>query len=238
MRQTFGPRTAPGSTWTTPFDTTEVRWFATGTLPGSVSKWFRDSGPAPIVETRRDTYWMQASHDVGLKSRNNGPLEIKLCLSRSGDFDLGEGILGHIEEWRKAPLKTLHEVNGSAHWRWSEVHKRVVTRTYGPDVNGRLVPIVTTDLPPTGCDIELATVSVGDTLAWTFAFEAWGPRERRLELLDGSWRAFRQNASLPPIELGRLGISAGYPEWLATVAWQGEVLEGAPAGRSTPLRAC
>jgi hypothetical protein len=180
---------------------------------------------------------MHASHDIGLKSRNNGPLEVKLCQSRGGDFDLSEGMLGHIEEWRKVPLKTLREISGSARWRWSAVHKRVVTRTFGPDVNDRLVPIVATDLPPRGCGIELATISVGDVRAWTFAFEAWGPQEGRLELLEQSWRAFRQKASPPPIELGRIERSAGYPEWLATVAWQGKALADAANGPfHTPVR--
>ena len=55
-----------------------------------------------------------------------------------------------------------------------------------------------------------------------------GPQDRRLELLEGSWRAFRQTELPLPIELGRLERTAGYPEWLATVAWQGLVPASGP----------
>lgn len=222
------------STEPAPQDTTEVRWFGSGAIPASVREWFSDPAHPASVELRRDAYWMQASHDIGLKSRDNGPLEIKLRRGSRGNFEVIEGVPGRIEEWRKVPVVMPLGIDSIGNWRWSEVHKRVATTTFVPDSSGGVVPIHHPHLAPAGCDVELAAVKVDDTAAWTFAFEAWGPADERLGLLERSWEALCRLGSPVPMELGRLEQTAGYPEWLATVAWAGEVFGDAP-GPTGPL---
>lgn len=82
------------------FDTTEVRWFAAGSLPASYVEWFSSSGGATL-EVRRDCCLVDPSHDIGRKRRNDGPFEIKIRMGSTSIVGLWEGLRGRLERWQK-----------------------------------------------------------------------------------------------------------------------------------------
>ncbi|PWG75004.1 hypothetical protein DF186_14965, partial [Enterococcus hirae] len=66
-----------------------------------------------------------------------------------------------------------------------------------------------------GCDVEIAEVTVDTRRWWTLAFAAFGPEATRSDALLASWQTLSADAPGP----GRLGSdeirAMGYPEWLA-----------------------
>ena len=207
-----GIRAAAGSS----FDTTEVRWFASGALLPSFIEWFTNGGRAGILEIRYDVYRAGHSSDIGLKQRDHGPLEAKLRRGMNGTVHLGGDVYGRIEEWQKvrtADLSDGEDVGG----RWIEVHKVVVTRTFELGEDG-VVEVEHRDLDVPGCDVEIASIEVDGTMAWTFALEAWGPDGIRRAVLEGALAEFvARSRRFPPSFLSSLGPDIGYPEWLARV---------------------
>lgn len=201
----------------TPFDTTEVRWFSSGALPTAYGDWFSNPGGSAIVEIRCDNYWVDGSHSSGLKRRGHGPLEVKIRRESTGFVDLGDGVRGRIEEWRKVRPAEPPSANLSKPGQWCQVHKVVLTRTYGIDSAGNVRPLDQSDLRTEGCDIELASVAVAGTEAWTFALESWGPQEERRGMLPRALEALVQSSPLPPQFHHDLDHDMGYPEWLATI---------------------
>lgn len=206
-------------------DTAEVRWFAAGALPPSFVEWFSDMGRSAIVETRSDRYRVGDTPGIGLKRRDYGPLELKIRRGSSGVLSIGGGVHGSIEEWRKTGVV---EPSGSPRdmgWQWSEVEKVVLTRTFAMDGRGAVDEVIGSDPQSPTCDIELASVVVGETVAWTFAFEAWGPREARHRILDGSLAALTSQSSPIPYRLvAALRLNMSYPEWLASTVWSDRVV--------------
>jgi hypothetical protein len=192
------------------FDTSEVRWFADGVLPPSLVAWFA-SGPTS-VEIRCDRYWVDGSPDFGLKRRGGGQLELKLRCDASDAIALGVGLHGRIEEWRK--FSPIAEEHAPSEGSWVEVEKLVQTRSYHRYADGPLSVMDRPDLSTTGCEIELAAVTVGELKAWTFAFEAWGEGDLRRATLRAAMAALVSESPLPRELLAGLGPDAGYPAWL------------------------
>lgn len=192
-------------------DTTEVRWFAAGSLPDSLVDWFIRSGRATL-EVRHDSYLVDGSHDSGRKVRDHGSFEVKTRTGTHGFLHLGNGIRGRIEEWQK-----IVGLQPPTDQTWVDVGKVVLTRTYQPDPKDSLYEVRARDMYLPGCDVELATVSVGETKAWTFAFEVWGPKEQRHGILSKTASGFIDTAGLPSELASRLILDMGYPEWLATL---------------------
>jgi hypothetical protein len=100
---------------------------------------------------------------------------------------------------------------------WIEVDKVVVTRRYqlvGPDGVEEVA-----DVEPdwSGCDVELAAVTVGRRRAWTYAFEAYGPAGHRIGVIRASAVAITGGAPYPPGFVSRLTRTLGYPAWLSHV---------------------
>ena len=155
-----------------PFDTTEVRWFVEGSLPDSYVDWVSSAGKKAIVEIRGDKYWVDGIHSSGLKWRGHGPLGIKLRRDSAGFLDLGNGARGRIEEWRKICPVEPGSASLGQRGEWCEVQKVVLTRPYGVHLAGTVGPLNSRDLAVSGCDVELASVMVAGTEAWTFALEA------------------------------------------------------------------
>jgi hypothetical protein len=192
-------------------DTTEVRWFVTGELPESLVDWFIRSGRATL-EVRTDAYLVDGSHDAGRKRRDHGAFEVKLRTGSQGLFHLGNGVRSRIEEWKKyLGLQTPPDPT------WVDVGKVVLTRTYQLDAEDAVSEVRVRDMLTPGCDVELATVSVGDTKAWTFAFEVWGPEDRRLHILAETASRFVADSGLPLELTLALTSDMGYPEWLAAL---------------------
>jgi hypothetical protein len=200
-----------------PFDTTEVRWFFSGALPTAYVDWFSDPGGSAIVEIRCDSYWVDGSHSTGLKQRGHGPLEVKLRRGSTRLVDLGDGLRGRIEEWRKIRPAEPPSANSNELGQWCQVQKVIQTRTYGVGSAGNVRPLDHRDLATRGCDIELASVVIAGTAAWTFALEAWGPPEERRGMLTGALDALVQSSPLPPDFRRDLDHDMGYPERLATM---------------------
>jgi hypothetical protein len=198
-------------------DTSEVRWFAFGALPPQLVEWFTTDRNAD-VEVRTDTYRHDPSHALGVKRRNGGPIEVKVLHSRRGRLQLGRGVGGRVEEWRKiVPGDTPENELPESH-QWRGVHKVILTCTYAPLATGGAKLVDRSETNGTGCDIELASVSVEGVEAWTFALEAWGPVPVRRALLESSLAALF-GGSQPPQELTTALIGdMGYPEWLASIA--------------------
>lgn len=132
------------------------------------------------------------------------------------------GLAGRIEEWRKEGLEEPLDATG---WQWSLVDKVVLTRTFAPQESGSVVEIGHVAHQPSGCDIELATVTVGFTVAWTFALEAWGSPDERLDLIDSSLAAlFDLLPPAPPQFIPALEADMGYPEWLVSTVWNEDLV--------------
>jgi len=202
-----------------PLDTTEIRWFAAGEPPQEYVDWFSDHGQGAVVELRNDAYRIAGDASVGLKRRDHGPLELKRRQGISPLMALPGGFKGQIEEWCKTGLE---EPLGDIGWKWGNVYKVVLTRTYSIDAWGSVFQLSGRKPVAPACDVELATVSVDDVTAWTFALEAWGPGDSRREVLEASLRAMLLD--LPPIPIGfiaNLSLNMGYPEWLAETVWDG-----------------
>ena len=81
-------------------DTTEIRWFLVGQLPGDVRRWFIGPAAAP-AETRRDRYLLKSVRTSVSVSRNGETLELKTCLQTGPALELAGGLVGVVERWRK-----------------------------------------------------------------------------------------------------------------------------------------
>lgn len=197
----------------TTFDTTEIRWFATGSMPLEVVAWFTQSGTRGTLEIRQDAYLPAGTPTVGRKRRNHGPFEIKTRLGLGPAFHLDGQLSGRIERWRKVISTRPHLPRPSR--QWANVHKVVVTRTYHVGRAAMLVEVHRGDTSVPGCDIELAEVTVNDVEAWTLAFEAWGPEGEQRRILEQAATAFIADTGLPTFVTSQLTVDMGYPAWLA-----------------------
>ena len=89
-------------------DTTELRWFVPGPLPPDVRGWF--TGSTGVPEERWDTYLLDGRVDIGVKRRFRETLELKVRQSLDGRVELGDGLGGLLEVWRKwSPAEGLVE---------------------------------------------------------------------------------------------------------------------------------
>jgi hypothetical protein len=199
-----------------PLDTIEVRWFAAGQPHSSLVEWFSEGGQSAFVEVRRDAYRATLDHGVGLKRRDHGSLELKRRRGLTRRQLFAGGFEGRIEEWRKTGLE---EPLAAMDWQWLVVDKIVLTRTFTIDDSDTVTEAAVPELASPACDIEVATISVNETVAWSFALEARGPFEVRRRLLEDALSALIGRS--PPLPVGfvaALNLSMGYPEWLASVA--------------------
>ncbi len=204
-----------------PLYTSEVRWFASGSPPANVVAWFSDRGRSALVELRRDAYRVSLDHSSSVKRRDRGPLELKRRHGITPRLEFGPGLAGRVEEWRKHQVE---EPLGTIDWQWSAVDKVVLTRTFALDGAGSAVEVGTRDSSAPACDIELATVTAGDLVAWSFAMEACGDGPERSALLSRSLDALLHRLPPAPAEfVDAIEVDMGYPEWLAETIWRDEL---------------
>jgi hypothetical protein len=192
-------------------DTTELRWFVPGTLPADIRGWFTSS--TGVAEERCDTYLLDGCVDTGVKRRFRETLELKVRQSLDGRIELGDGLAGSLEVWRRwSPAEGL--VEHRADGRWVDVHKSVVKRRFSMD--GAEIAF-SSDIHATnaGCDVEVAGVTVGAAQVWTFAFAAFGPPATRRDALLASWQGLVAGSPCPEPFGPRTGRAMGYPNWLA-----------------------
>ena len=196
-----------------PVDTTELRWFAHGSVPHDVRSWFTRSGTVGTVEDRTDNYMVDPRSDIGVKQRSGTTLELKILQSVGEPLALGADLTGRTEDWRKwspakSPPTSGHELP------WIAVRKRIVRRLFSGDGDESAFSYATRAAMAAGCDAELVNVSVGDLAAWTFAFAAFGPAHGRRDAILGCWQALTGGDPVPADLAARLAIPASYPLWL------------------------
>lgn len=194
-------------------DTTELRWFASGPLPPGIRDGMtRENG---VTEQRCDSYLVDDRDGVGVKLRARTTLELKVRQSLGEWIDLGDGLAGVPEQWRKwSPIDDLVGINSSS--QWIDVHKTVIKRRFS--INGNEVPFLdgpTADM--SGCDVEVAQVDVDDRSMWTVAFAAFGPPADRRAVLVASWRALAVDLARPALLRSLDDRTMSYPDWLARI---------------------
>ena len=185
-------------------ETLELRWFAQGRIPVAAIEWFEHTAPAVEIEKRIDTYLLDGRADLGVKRRDNGPLEVKERRCIGPTVAVGEHLEARVEEWHKsASGRTPTEAD-----RWVRIAKTVRTYPYRATVS---------DGRAAGCDIEIAAVETEGAEAWTLAFEASGPASERMGTLTAAIDRFLSGADVPADLAAALEMEAGYPAWLVAM---------------------
>jgi len=184
--------------------TREVRWFFDGSLPADVKSWFTAGSTRGVRKSRSDVYDLApARRGIGVKQRDGVRLDAKHKVAELGVVRLRPGVEGRVDDWEKTVQSGL---------------------TVGPE---RLVvskEIITlrfeAESPPdrgsAGCEVELASISIGSARSWSLCFETFGDPALRGEALEAGLDGLVGEGPLPEgLEL-RSERSCGYPEWLTT----------------------
>jgi hypothetical protein len=203
---------AGGAPATTALHTTELRWFLPGPLPEEVRRWF--TGPLGVVEERRDSYLLVGRSDTGVKYRGGETLELKVRQQVGRGLELGGGLVGRPEDWRKwTPADPL--VGPSPVRRWVDVDKAILKRRFSLDGTEQVWSGRQDGGP--ACDIEVVDVRVDAVAMWTFALTAFGPRPTRRAALVAGWEGLTAATSGHAPSGLTAARALSYPEWLAGV---------------------
>lgn len=160
--------------------------------------------PDVEIEERVDTYLLTGRRDLGVKRRDNGPLEVKERNRIGRRLAVGDRLEARVEEWHKhSSDRTPTEAD-----RWVEIAKTVRTYPYRVTGSDRVA----------ACDIELAAVEAEGVEAWTLAFEASGEASERMGTLTAAIDRFLSVADVPADLAAALELEAGYPAWLVAIA--------------------
>ncbi len=181
--------------------TREVRWFFEGGIPRWFTTWF-GSLPGPLYqEFRSDVYDLEAAHqNVGLKRRSPAnTLDCKMMLASQEEVELGSGIQGDLEDWIKISQPLGESTHGPGR---AEVLKRTMAKRFFLDTS-------------TGCEAEVADITVGHIVAWTLCLETFGEAELRDLAMSHGLEAMFDATELPTGLILSSATSHSYPEWLA-----------------------
>lgn len=200
MADVIGTHEPPG-----PVLTREVRWFMSGPLPEEVVAWFTNGHARSESEVRIDEYDSEAIRQgVGVKRRNGEALDAKYRIVHEQNVDLAPGIVGCVEEWLKVS-GPRNDIPFPAEGESIVVSKEIISKKFD---------IVVRDGVASGCDVELAELTVGAEKAWSLCFETYGDPALRFEALnEGIKRVLR--GPLPELLTLEGGSSCGYPAWLS-----------------------
>jgi hypothetical protein len=209
-------------------DTSEVRWFALGRPPRDMVAAFSAGGASGTTEKRSDSYQLNGQHDFGLKRRFGWIVEAKRRQSVGSTMTLAPGLEAPLEEWRKWLPSDGDPVWPAPDARWINVNKAILTRTFMLDDGEVVGPASVPDEVLSGCDVEIAAVAVGGIEAWSFALEAFGPKDDRRSAISSSWGTLLDQSDLLENLGSYLDRPAGYPQWLDLVVSKGVGSERSP----------
>lgn len=209
-------------------DTSELRWWADGLAPRAVVDWFTCGRKVGTLEERCDTYQLHRLYDIGVKRRSRTALEVKVRREIGDALTLAPGLTAPFEEWRKWSPTVGDPMSPSADTPWIDVEKAVLTRTFMAD-NEIVGPAPHVDDTLSGCDVEIAAVTVAGMEAWSMAFEAFGPKMHRSRVVRTAWTMLIDSSGVPERLGSSFAFAGGYPEWLARIA---DELDGRSTGRT------
>lgn len=217
------------------YDTAEIRWILEGHRPPAVERWFGD-GRTPTLEEREDTYIvLPGCETVGIKLRGGvaeqtAQLDVKARRGSEAVVRLGADVIGRAAAWTKwslalARADAIVAGLGPETPRLTVRKRRLLRRfTTGGD---RFAEIAPDDEAPAGCDIELATITLGGLRGtwWSIGLEAFGPVaavQRTLRMAGPAW--FERHGAPPTDGTQRLevGSSIAYPAWLSRLLGTGQ----------------
>jgi hypothetical protein len=202
----------------------EARWFFRMGLTTDVRDWFVNGQALKPEPDRPDDYlWMPNCETVGVKLRDGKKFEVKSQVSAPKLFAIGP-IAGRTDEWIKwsfdAPA--FEPVAGAMMLseQWIRITKLRYLRKFSAD-SERLteVPADRKPWPAAGCNVELTAIKPPDGVEWvSLAFEAFGPPERTVTILNDTMTGSLALDRLPSKFHLSAATSFNYPAWLATFA--------------------
>jgi len=186
--------------------TREVRWFFDGPLPADIENWFTTRSARGVRESRSDVYGLApARRGIGVKQRDRATVDAKHKVAELGAVQLRPGVEGRVEDWEKTAQSGL--IVG--HERLV-VSKEIITLRFEAESPG--------DSGPVGCEVELASISVGPTRSWSLCLETLGDPALRGKALEVGLDGLLADGPLPEGLRLRSERSCGYPEWVSGLA--------------------
>ena len=169
-------------------------------------------GVDPIEDFRTDLYLADARQtDIGIKQRGRGATEVKVLIELP-EVSLAEHMDGQPEIWVKAEGVELPLTDENT----IAVGKQRRRRVLGFE-SGSWVEALSEDEVEEGVVLEASEVEASGGKWQTACFEAFGPDDRIVPLLQaaitliGPW----------PDSIGGPRVSGGYPLWLSELAREG-----------------
>lgn len=210
----------------------EVRWFGLGSLPDDLKSWFLGPThafryPAGGGHSRTDVYLLHKETELSIKKRGGKKgFEVKGMVDAiPWDFRLGQVTVTPqlLCKWSTSELEIAHvPVVETVKIRWLRKFDtagcprelQLGAGDVGED------PVVSKERPDVGCNIELTSVTTGETTWWTFGAESFAfgqPGQTTILVSQGLQRVMQAVSSRATIDLRRARYQ-GYGEWIAAMS--------------------
>jgi hypothetical protein len=196
------------------FESIELRWFYSGSLPDEIANWFDTllGEPLAAADARSDFYLQSSSPDVGVKIRQ-GNLEIKHLQQQFGKIEIDRFGQSQVEQWSKWICHDRSASPTAGKQGWIQVDKVRQQRLYQVEFSDpiQLIPIGTPS--KNAAAIELTTLQLRGQTWWTIACEYLGDNisidRQFLPLVRCLIHKYPLSISIP-------SVAGGYPQWLMT----------------------
>lgn len=194
-------------------ETTELRWFCSGTLPEVTQHWFQYDYPKALLPVERQDLYLSTAgcEHLGIKLRQE-QLEIKWRVAELGVLRCWD-LAGKAEQWIKSTcaepeLKWVlpkFRVEGL----WIRVKKVRSQRQYQVLSNQSLIAVPASPSSDPGCAVELTTLRIKGEPWWTLGLEASSDRLGDIQVVATEvLKTYRG----PKLEFQD---SYAYPKWLS-----------------------